>query len=259
MIDPPDRNIERHANIDEDFEMQRAALFVTPVIGPRYWAGFCIASVLGADSGDFCSRLLGLGYWRGLPVLAALFALVLLAARRSRPTEVWYWIAIIIVRAAATNLSDLQTLQFGLPFSGVMASLSVLLAILVILDRRNLAQGASPIAGCMFWVTMLVAGTLGTAIGDDLAFVQGLHPPTASVIMTMVLTGTFLLRASTQVRSAAAYWLTVVVIRTWGTNFGDFSADVVGVIESTAASGIVLLGLLLTWRTPTRKAVAPVA
>ncbi len=230
---------------------------VTPALGPRYWACLCAASVLGANLGDVCSRWLGLGYWRGLPVLAALFALAAVAARRSRPTEAWYWIAILIVRAAATNLSDLQTLQFGLPFSAVIAFLSVVLAMFIVLDRRDLAEGTLPAAGGLFWATMLVAGTLGTALGDDLAFVQELRPPSASAVMTIVLAATFMLRAATRPRSAAGYWLTVVVIRTWGTNVGDFLTEPAGLVDSTAVSLAVLLGLLLVWRAPSRAFAAP--
>ena len=186
-------------------------------------------------------------------MLAAIFALVVLRSRRNRPTEIRYWVAIVIVRAAATNLSDLQTLQFGIPFFGVMGFLSVLLATLVVLDRRDLTGQTAPVGGGVFWITMLVAGTLGTAVGDDLAFVQGFRPAQAAAIMTMVLAGTFVLRAMARGGSAAAYWMTVIVVRTWGTNVGDFSADTIGLVESTAASGLLLVGLLLVWQAPLRE------
>jgi uncharacterized membrane-anchored protein len=39
-----------------------------------------------------------------------LFLLVLWAERRTRiPTEAYYWLAIIVLRTAATNLADLST------------------------------------------------------------------------------------------------------------------------------------------------------
>ena len=227
-----------------------------PALGARYWACLCVASVLGADLGDVCSHLLGLGYWRGLPAFAALFALVIVAAHRFNRTDVWYWIAILLVRAAATNISDLQTEGFGERFLVVIVIEAMILAPLVAIDRRDYAAQRSMVAGALFWLTMLVAGTLGTTIGDDLAFGQELRPPSASALMTLVLAGTFATRITTGARSALAYWGAVLVIRTWGTNVGDFFAEGAGLLDSTAASAIVLLGLVLLWRTPARPAAA---
>lgn len=55
----------------------------TPQVGARYWVALCVASVFGANCGDFASHVLGLGHVRGLPVLALLFAAVLLGERRA--------------------------------------------------------------------------------------------------------------------------------------------------------------------------------
>nr|WP_321984848.1 hypothetical protein [uncultured Lichenicoccus sp.] len=229
-------------------------MIVTPVLGARYWCCLCVASVFGANAGDVFSRDLGLGYWHGLPVLAALFAVIVAAQRRARPVEAWYWIAIIIVRTAATNLSDLMTLDLGLPFSIVIGVLAVVLALLALLDRRRLTGSQAPTANGVFWFTMLVAGTLGTALGDDLAFVQELRPPSASAVMTLVLVATLaamLVRRRTA--SPAAFWLTVVVVRTWGTNVGDLAADTAGLVASTFVSGALLTGLLVLWKAPARE------
>src|SRR5947209_3230331 len=84
-----------------------------PVIDARYWVAISVASVFGANLGDLASHDLHLGHWRGLPVLAALFALVLLGERRTRAAgQAWYWLAIVLLRTAATNLGDLATHDF---------------------------------------------------------------------------------------------------------------------------------------------------
>ena len=235
-------------------------MMIRPPPGPRYWCGLCAASVFGANTGDVFSRLLGLGYWHGLPVLAALFAVVIVAQRQRRQAEAWYWIAIILVRTAATNLADLTTLDLGVPFPLVIGCLAIVLAVLAASDRRTLVAPGVPAADGVFWVTMLVAGTLGTAVGDDLAFVQQLQPPAASAVMTLVLVGSLAAaRPSLGARSAAAYWLTVLVVRTWGTNVGDFAADTLGLAASTLISGIVLAALLALWRPRVRAIARPAA
>ena len=81
----------------------------TPTLSPRYWGLLSIASVFGADVGDFVSHDLHGGHWRGLAPMAVVLAAILLVERRSRrPTEIFYWLAIITVRTAATNLADLM-------------------------------------------------------------------------------------------------------------------------------------------------------
>src|ERR1700720_3463883 len=75
-----------------------------PTIGARYWAALCLASIFGANMGDFCAHNLGLGHVAGLPFLALALAVVVLAERFDRSVhEIYYWTAIIIVRTAATN------------------------------------------------------------------------------------------------------------------------------------------------------------
>ena len=219
-----------------------------PLVGPRYWSALCLASILGANIGDVLSRFLGLGYWHGLPVLLVLFGATVLAARRGPVTEAWYWVAIIIVRAAATNLSDLQTLVVGVPFPVVMAAFLAVLAALAAASRRRFDPRGLPRADGFFWAAMLAAGTLGTACGDDLAFIQGLKPPLASVVMTVLLAATLVWRARAARGVVLTFWVTVLVIRTWGTNVGDMTADRWGLGPSTAASFVLFAALLLAWR-----------
>ena len=52
-----------------------------PRIDARYWVSITAASIFGANLGDFCSHVLGLGHVRGLPFLAVIFAAILIAER----------------------------------------------------------------------------------------------------------------------------------------------------------------------------------
>jgi uncharacterized membrane-anchored protein len=55
-----------------------------PSLGLRYWSALCLASIFGANMGDFFAHVLGLGHVRGLPILAALFAAVYFTERRDK-------------------------------------------------------------------------------------------------------------------------------------------------------------------------------
>src|ERR1700739_1039498 len=99
-----------------------------PILGPRYWVALCIASIFGANMGDFFARNIGLGHVAGLPFLAAGLAIVMVAERFDRMThQIHYWIAIIIVRTAATNFADFACGDLKLPRVWVMAGLTALL------------------------------------------------------------------------------------------------------------------------------------
>ncbi len=220
-----------------------------PTLGPRYWTALCLASIFGADLGDFAAHSLGLGHWRGLPVLALLFALTLWAARRGCPTEAWYWVAIIIVRTAATNLADLQTHDIRLSTPILMLCYALLLACLVALSRRD---AGVPRANGGFWASMLVAGTLGTVAGDGLSHMMAQGPAGSSALMSAVLAAAFLLVPALRAAPIVSFWLLVVLVRTWGTDVGDALADRIGLDADLLASGACFVGVLLCW--PTRRA-----
>jgi hypothetical protein len=52
---------------------------IVPAIGPRYWAGIMIASICGANMGDFIPDVLKLSDIGGLLMLALIFAVIVLA------------------------------------------------------------------------------------------------------------------------------------------------------------------------------------
>ena len=238
-------------------------MICAPSLGRRYWVCLCLASVLGANLGDVISRELGLGYWRGLPVLAALFGCIALAARFSPRVTTWYWLAIILVRAAATNFSDWQVLNPGEPptvkspwsFPIVITAWGIALVVLAFCDRRRAADGPRIETDLWFWTTMLVAATLGTATGDWLAFRSGLQLTGAAMVSTITLVVAFVTLAGPAHRSAVAFWSTVFIVRTWTTNIGDWQADTIGLWLSTGIAATLTLAVICIWgprlQTPT--------
>lgn len=109
-----------------------------PLLDARFWAALCLASIFGANLGDFFAHNLGLGHASGLPLLAVAFALIQLSERYDRAAhEVYYWLAIVVVRTAAANLGDLFAGDLKLPRPWMMAILIVVLAITVALIRQR--------------------------------------------------------------------------------------------------------------------------
>jgi uncharacterized membrane-anchored protein len=224
-----------------------------PATGPRYWTAISIASVFGANLGDFVSHALHMGHIRGVLPLALVFAAILLTERRARShSEIYYWLAIITLRTAATNLADFATHDLRLGFGWVAAGLAALLLLVLLLDRFALpaadAPSGLPPTNGLYWAAMLIAGTLGTALGDALSGDLGMGVGLASAMLGVVLATMFCLRAQPAFVTKGSYWFTIVIIRTTGTTVGDLLAHSLGLEPSTALSGILLAGTLLLWR-----------
>ena len=236
-----------------------------PLLGPRFWAALCLASIFGANLGDFFAHDLGLGHISGLPFLTVAFALILLAERYDRAAhEIYYWLAIVVIRTAATNLGDLFAGDLKLPRPWVMAALVVLLAIAVALIRkRRLRMGVDRTrefldANALYWIGMLLAGTLGTVMGDYVSHNLRLGDLYASAALSLPLALLFIIGSRGAIWSLPFFWLTVVMVRADGTVVGDYFAgrQMLGLPLSTLVSGIVFVALLVAWRDVRRRSAA---
>jgi uncharacterized membrane-anchored protein len=221
-----------------------------PAINTRYWVAITVASIFGANMGDFVSHNLHMGHIEGVPYIFAAFALIIVAARLSRGEwEGWYWLAIIALRTAATNLADLTIHDHKLGTLPVCAVLLIVMAA-TLLIRRTIApdpvKAGVPRTDAGYWLAMLIAGTIGTGLGDGLAGLISL--PVAALVSAVAVGLALGLRARPVLGLVAAYWLAIIAIRTFGTNFGDMLAHVLSLTVSTPLTGAAMLILLVVWR-----------
>jgi uncharacterized membrane-anchored protein len=230
-----------------------------PALGARYWSALCLASIFGANMGDLFARNLGLGHVAGLPFLAIALAIVIAAERYDRiQHQSYYWIAIIIVRTAATNFADFAAGDLRLPRVWLMAALTVLLVAALWLTWRfawrRLANKTDYVlrADLGYWLCMFIAGTLGTVIGDFCSHNMGLDDGGAAILLSPIVAVLLLIGWRGPLRLLPFYWLTVVAIRAAGTAVGDFVSgrSMLGLPVSTAMTGVVFVLLLLIWKEP---------
>jgi hypothetical protein len=228
-----------------------------PALGPRYWAALCIASIFGANMGDFFAHNLGLGHVSGLPFLAAALAIVMVAERfDTLRHQVYYWCAIIIVRTAATNFADFAAGDLKLPRLGIMVVLAILLIATVWLSWRlawrRLANRADEVlcADLGYWVCMFLAGTLGTVIGDYSSHNLKLDDAGAAILLSPIVALLLVAGRNGRLLLLPLFWTTVVAIRAAGTAVGDTLAGrhLLGLPVSTAVTGAVFVILLVVWK-----------
>ena len=238
-----------------------------PMLGTRYWAALCLASIFGANMGDFFAHNLGLGHVAGLPFLALALAIVIIVERFDRTVhQAYYWIAIIIVRTAATNFADFACGDMKLPRLWVIAGLAAALAVAVVASwqltsRPDKRDGADSVlrADAGYWLSMFIAGTLGTVIGDFSSHNLHLGDAQASLVLSAGLGLLFAIaRDGLLLRMLWFYWLTIVAVRSAGTVVGDFLAGrhMLGLPLSTLITGTLFVALLVIWKQPTTKLVA---
>jgi uncharacterized membrane-anchored protein len=240
-----------------------------PSINARYWTAILAASMCGANTGDFVSRILGLGHTRGLLPLALIFFAIVWAERRSKgATEAYYWLAIIVLRTGATNLADLGTHDLRLGYVPFMASLAAFMVMMLLIDK---ARGVRPlgVAGpddhwqtlpatdMSYWITMLAAGTLGTAAGDWVAEETPLGLVYGSLVLVAVLIATWFVSERFGKMTKPWYWLTIVAARTAGTTLGDLLASRrglgLGLVVSTICTSLLLAAIVIVWRRRARQ------
>ena len=232
-----------------------------PAINARYWCAIVVASMAGANTGDFAARYLHLGHTRGLLPLALLFLAIVWAEKRARrATEAFYWLAIIVLRTAATNLADLMTHDLPLGYGLTLAALAgLIIAVLLFVHWRDgsrtptISDGRKlPATDGAYWLAMLTAGTLGTAGGDFVADELGLGVGYGSIVLIAVFLVVLLGAWRIGKMSLFWYWAAIVAARTAGTTMGDFLPSRhgldLGLPISTAITLTTLAAIVILWR-----------
>ena len=229
-----------------------------PRIDARYWVIMLLASACGTNLGDFASQTLGLGFIGAFVPYALIFAAMFVAARRVKARgEIFYWVAIVISRAGATDIADLASHQLRLDYPAFAVLLLMLLAWVLLVGSRygqttivatHLANGEwddRPNSHATYWAAMVTASVIGTMSGDYLADDLGLGVGAGAVLLLAVTALAATVAARGQILIKPLYWLTVLLMRTSATNLGDFLSGDDGLKLGFLAGSIGLFSLTL--------------
>jgi uncharacterized membrane-anchored protein len=219
---------------------------------PTYWFSMFAASALGTNLGDFTVDTLSLGRTLSFAVLAAIVAAAVAGdSRYARRTEGFYWLAIVALRAAATNVGDLLTHDWGVSYLGATIALGIVTLVAGSFTRIEAARSNSPLIDGRYWTAMLVAGIFGTTGGDMASHTFGLYVAAAALCAAAILVLT--IRYKFAATSALAYWCVVLAERCAGTPVGDALAShrAVGLglpLAMTCTVSLLAIGLLVRGR-----------
>jgi uncharacterized membrane-anchored protein len=220
-----------------------------PKINQLYWASLILASIFGANAGDYLADGLGLGHLSGIPYLAACLIVVFMIERFARrPSALYFWVAIIIIRASATNIGDVfHDYKIGFTYSVPLTALLLIVSVAIwrMVRPPTSIPGIVPVNG-FYWVSMFLAGVLGTVGGDAMSYGVHLGNLYATIVLAIPLALVFVIGRHGLLTQLYYYWLTVSLIRSAGTAAGDWIAHgYLGLAGATAASGTVFLFAIL--------------
>jgi uncharacterized membrane-anchored protein len=212
-----------------------------------YWFAMLAASAFGTNVGDLWGEVLFPGLLSSLASLLAICAVSVWYDRHAAArTEVGYWIAIVAMRAAATNLADILTHNLALGYVPVSVALCALTLIAARFTSPDFERGGSPRVDGAYWTAMFIAGLFGTVAGDLIHHTIGLY--TASAALCLALVALILVRDVRAPTSVLLYWSIIMTERCAGTAVGDALASrravALGITLASVCTGVVLASSL---------------
>jgi uncharacterized membrane-anchored protein len=219
---------------------------------PAYWFSMFAASALGTNLGDFTVDTLSLGRGMSFALLAVITGLAFWGDRRfARRTDAGYWIAIVTLRAAATNVGDFLTEDLSISYPVLMVVLGLSTLFAGCFTRIDKVTSTSPLVDARYWAAMLIAGIFGTVGGDFISHMIGLYAAAAALCTAAVIV--LAARSTFAATSVLTYWCAVLAERCAGTPVGDALASHravgLGLKLAMLCTGLLLMvGLLVRSR-----------
>lgn len=230
-----------------------------------FWVVKICATTLGETGGDALSMTLNLGYATSTLIFLAFFLVTLaaqVATKRYHP--VWYWLVVVATTTVGTTTSDYLDRTVGLGYT--KSSIAELAAVLLVLAAWRVARGriqfqniTSRTDEIFYWVTILVANTLGTALGDFVADTRGFGFERGALVFAALIAVVAVLHFTTRIPTAILFWAAYILTRPLGATLGDTLTKphaqgglALGRISSSAVIAVVMVIAVAV--TPLRRA-----
>jgi uncharacterized membrane-anchored protein len=198
-----------------------------PAVTLAFWLVKICATTVGETGGDALSMTLNLGYAQSTLIFLAFFVVALaaqIASRRYHP--VWYWAVVVATTTVGTTTSDYLDRTAGLGY--VKSSIAELVLVLVILAVWRLSTGHLAFENItrrddevFYWITILVANTLGTALGDCVADDVGLGFECGALVFAALIALVAALHFFTKIQTSLLFWAAYILTRPLGATLGD--------------------------------------
>jgi uncharacterized membrane-anchored protein len=204
-----------------------ALLSKVPHVALAFWVAKILATTLGETGGDALSMTLNLGYGVSTLIFLGFFAVTLaaqLATRRYHPAI--YWAVVVATTTVGTTTSDYLDRTLGLGY--IKSSVLLFTVVLIVLVAWRLTTGAIRVDQIethtdeiFYWLAILVANTLGTALGDMTADDLGLGFSRGALLFAGLIALVALAAYFTRISRGVLFWAAYILTRPLGATLGD--------------------------------------
>ena len=192
-----------------------------------FWIVKILATTLGETGGDALSMTLHLGYAVSTLIFLGFFAVTLAAQVRSRGyNAVFYWAVVVATTTVGTTTSDYFDRTLGLGY--IKSSILLFAAVIAVLAVWHFSTGKIVFQHIttrpnelFYWLTILVANTLGTALGDFTATSTGLGFERGALVFAALIAVVALAHFLTSIPDSILFWSAYVLTRPLGATLGD--------------------------------------
>jgi uncharacterized membrane-anchored protein len=198
-----------------------------PLVTLTFWIVKILATTVGETGGDALSMTLNLGYLVSTFIFLGFFAVTLTAqmvSRRYHP--VFYWLVVVATTTLGTTTSDYMDRTLGLGY--IKSSIALAAGVIVVLAIWHFVAGRIEFENVVsrrdeffYWLTILVANTLGTALGDFTASDTGLGFERGALVFAGLIAVVAALHFFTRMPKSVLFWAAYVLTRPLGATLGD--------------------------------------
>jgi uncharacterized membrane-anchored protein len=208
-------------------DVRTAVLSKVPQITLAFWVAKILATTVGETGGDALSMTLNLGYAVSSLILLVFFCITLSAQMASkRYHAVFYWAVVVATTTVGTTTSDYLDRTVGLGY--VKSSIMLFGVVLAVLIAWHFTTGAIEVDNIttrnnelIYWLTILVSNTLGTALGDFTSTTAGLGFGRGALLFAGLIALVAAAHFFTSISKSALFWAAYVLTRPLGATLGD--------------------------------------
>jgi uncharacterized membrane-anchored protein len=191
-----------------------------------FWAIKIMATTVGETGADYLAVRAGLGTWlTDALTLVLLIAALTLQLRMNRYVPWIYWLTVVLVSVAGTQITDAMTDKLGVSLYASTAGFAIALALVfyfwyrkektlsihtIFTTRREL----------FYWAAVLFTFALGTAAGDLATEALGLGFMVGSLIFALLIAFVGI-AFYTGANAVLSFWIAYILTRPLGASLGD--------------------------------------
>ena len=196
-----------------------------------------------------------LGYLTSTVIFLLIFLLTVTIQLTSKSHHPFlFWTVIVTTSTAGTTLSDYMDRTLGLGYAkGTLILIALLITIISVwrftFGNLNLTQIQTKKGEILYWLTVLISNTLGTASGDFLVEHSGLSFLGSWLLISSILLLLLLSHFLTRVPQSLLFWIAFILTRPFGATFGDLltkSEELGGFSFGRGEASLILLTALIS-------------